>query len=341
MMGGRPLVTADESPGFQDDGALRMKPNTSVRSSDWLQRISDVHPSSPYRLPSWRWSLAQQIIENPHRRLRRFADAAVDRALAYQKEKALARYCAPAEHEALAATFPDLDAAFTLFASLPPPRRWEVEGRLLAAQPFEAIAARCSISHAAVAAYEALFFNVADRLHQRSYVLFQVIGQHLFGDLTASVPDPESLLKFFAYFGGSHVLDAVIGPLLGPAGGTSIPNDERTARLLRMAIAAYTVPVDQTTAAGLLRLATRLDELEREAASRVYVAVPLSLDVEDETSPASMTVGRTESVDSRCPGHRTAPLDEPPGADHGHEQAPDAIVPLPVPEPALAPRRAI
>jgi hypothetical protein len=54
--------------------------------------------------------------------------------------------------------------------------RTEREARLLVGQTCETIAARCDVPAEVVAAYEALFLNVAGRLQQRDAVMIGVFG---------------------------------------------------------------------------------------------------------------------------------------------------------------------
>jgi hypothetical protein len=130
-------------------------------------RPEDVQPSSPFRLPHWRWVLAQHLVASPRSRLRRLADGPVRRAAAYFRDIARGR---AQERSA------DVRTAAALWGDGAWPRRPEVEARLLAGQDDRAIAANCGLAPEAVAAYADLFYDVRPRLAVRSYVLHQVIG---------------------------------------------------------------------------------------------------------------------------------------------------------------------
>lgn len=75
--------------------------------------------------------------------------------------------------------------------------RAEVEARLLAGQPAEAIAARVGTSAEVLQAYEAVFFNVSDRLESTGWVIHQVIGPAIHRGMTDR--DHDVLLRLFAY----------------------------------------------------------------------------------------------------------------------------------------------
>jgi hypothetical protein len=55
-------------------------------------------------------------------------------------------------------------------------------------------------------AFEALFFSCRDRLEARDWIVTRAIG-------LPSVPDPNTLIKLFAFFGGVLVLEAILDHL--------------------------------------------------------------------------------------------------------------------------------
>lgn len=81
-----------------------------------------------------------------------------------------------------------------------------VQCRILARETDEQIARRHGTIPDAIRWYEALFFHVRDRLDNQDYIT-RII-------LHSSPPRPGGLhefaCKFFAYFGGSQVLDAIV-----------------------------------------------------------------------------------------------------------------------------------
>jgi hypothetical protein len=115
----------------------------------------------PLRPPSWRWGLASAYaaagVEDGDPGL---DDPWVRRALAFQQSVARSG----ADDAIGAGADPDVAAARALREAADPRKRWEAEARLLARQDDAAVAARCGLTPGAVAAYEALFFAVRDRL---------------------------------------------------------------------------------------------------------------------------------------------------------------------------------
>ena len=107
--------------------------------------------------------------------------------------------------EYMAEWMPGMFTAHSLYHGGPDPVRFEVDARILAKEPFDSIAKKCHLSVPAITAYEALFFNVLDRLEATSYIAHTVIGPKLHEGLTPS--DIDVLWKFYGYHGGSLVLD--------------------------------------------------------------------------------------------------------------------------------------
>ena len=177
---------------------------------------------------------------------------------------------------------PDVAAAVAIHEGEPTTRR-AVEAWLLAGEPIEAIARRCGVPVEAVAVYEALFFNVADRLTSTSYVLFCAIGPASYRGFDGD--DTGAVLKWFGYMGGPRVLDFLLespdapgGPV--PTEGHAIPPDEaaRSARLRRMALASRSIPINQSTAMRLIRLDALQQELGGAPSRSSSDALSASLD---------------------------------------------------------------
>jgi len=160
---------------------------------------------------------------------------------------------------------PDVAAAIAIHEG-EPTARLTIEARLLAGEPIEAIAGRCDVSVEAVEVYEQLFFNVSDRLANTSYILFHAIGAASYKGFAGD--DSGAVLKWFAYMGGSRVLDFLLGERdtpcdLLPTEGHAIPPDEavRSARIRRIALAAKALPINQSTAMQLVRLYVLQEQL--------------------------------------------------------------------------------
>jgi hypothetical protein len=139
-----------------------------------------------------------------------------------------------------------LSAARSLRFQGDPPQRLELEARLLAGETFDAIAEKCGVPADVGAAYEAVFFNVSERLQATDYILSQVIGERLY---VPGALRPDDFVKFSAYRGGPYVVDAMRGVIHGDlssrdgldrldAGG------DRLEQLFWRALATRNLPVD-------------------------------------------------------------------------------------------------
>jgi len=235
---------------------------------------AEVHPSSPYRRPDWRWRLVRHLAGSPLTPLWRCADTAVLRALDHLGRLDCCR--TPDERARAAARDPDVGAAAALAAGGPSDLTAEVEARLLAAQDDAAIAARVGLPAGVVAAYADLFFDVRPRLRARSYVYHTVLAP--LDDLGDGPADRARLWRFFGYAGGPAVLDAVLD---ATRGGTAAGGGLRAR--VDLLVAALRLPAAGAAGLKAVALAQRLDALEREGLPRhagsVFVPVAAGSDV--------------------------------------------------------------
>src|SRR5437868_4959423 len=129
---------------------------------DGLFHLLDFTEECPFRPVDWRWKRAEvlraEAIAPSERRDGRWVARAV------QFQAALAQATTEAARAALAERDPAVALAYRLWAQGEHPVRWHLEARLLTGEPHATIAARCRVDEAAVAAYDALFFNVTGRL---------------------------------------------------------------------------------------------------------------------------------------------------------------------------------
>jgi hypothetical protein len=107
--------------------------------------------------------------------------------------------------------------------------RTAVEARLLARQSPGSIAAACRLPLETVAAFEALFFNIVDRLDATDWIFAAALGS-----LHVPTPPEEQVSAFarhLAYFGGEAVADLVLPrlPRLCVAGGQPAMGRDGTA----------------------------------------------------------------------------------------------------------------
>ena len=173
-----------------------------------LLRYSLNHPCRP---PHWRWERARLIREHGKRISKRKESDHWVRAAVVLGHRLSAAHDDLDRADALEHAGP-LGLAYDLWdqpsgkVSFSP--RCELESRILCGQPFPDIAARLAVTPEVVTAFEAVFFNVLDRLNQPGYVLHQVIGPSI--HRTMSDSDFPVLLKAYGYFSkSSELVDAL------------------------------------------------------------------------------------------------------------------------------------
>jgi hypothetical protein len=176
---------------------------------------------------------------------------------------------------------PDISGALAIVEGEPTSRQ-TIEAWFLAGEPIEGVARRCGVPVEAAELYEQLFFNVTDRLENRSYVLFTAIGPATYEGF--DLDDPGAVLKWFAYTGGPRVLDFLLGELDTPCDplsteGHAIPPNEavRSARLRRIALAAKVLTVNQSNAMRVIRLYAFHQELLGPSGAEARDVLSLSL----------------------------------------------------------------
>jgi hypothetical protein len=225
----------------------------------------ELRPSSHCRPVDWRWHLAGRLAQGAL-----VPDSWVDQhILAARDFQVLLADAGEADLEYLAEWMPGLFTAHSLYQRGPDPVRFEVEARILAKESFDSIARKCQLSVPAITAYEALFFNVLDRLGVISYITHIVIGPKLHEGLTPS--DIDVLWKFYGYHGGSHVLDQLIygqndtqQPTCAAEVGRFIGADISATLAQKAAIAVRTMRLDDPRAVRtLFRIYHQLQESEK------------------------------------------------------------------------------
>lgn len=222
----------------------------SFRSPTRRLRFERDHAA---RKPSWRFDLAGELVGTGRRAPSKRADAML--AAVFDFRRRYDRRRDDTDLEAIGLLHPDLTRAFDLYirGGL---NRSELEARLLARQNDAEIAIAMNIPPGTVAAYEAAFFNVRDRLGSPYFVLLQAIPNH-FEKLLES--DTATILKLFGYFMGPVALDVMLKHAVDEAGRLRSPQlaslkteDERLAARAQTAVAAMTGPVDPKRMVELL-----------------------------------------------------------------------------------------
>jgi hypothetical protein len=165
-------------------------------------------PASPFCSPRWRWLRAKCAISLPAYELAELWDEkdwdddlidAVNYLLTQGRTD-------ENRHSALKA-FSDIGAAETLNGA-PSFKRTELEARLLAGEPHADISQKTRLSLGVVKRYAALFYDVAGRRTDKSYVFATLLRQGIHQEIRED--DVDSILKLFAIWGGGPMLEAGI-----------------------------------------------------------------------------------------------------------------------------------
>jgi hypothetical protein len=170
---------------------------------------------------------------------------------------------------------PALNEAFAVYHDGSTPTRWELEARILAGESDEVIGRQFSLQPEAVRWYEAIFFNVRDRLQAKSYITNHVIRLYQQGGNPGV--NLETLWKWYGYWGGSRVLDAIVSnfaALPQPTDSNQVEQyfDEQLKQAIkyRAAVATQAIPWDDPKwAPRILKIWLRMLEIEnRQSRSR-------------------------------------------------------------------------
>jgi uncharacterized membrane protein len=200
-------------------------------------------------------------------RLRRFDDEWTRRARRFQRE--MDRRGGDPEHPRLAKLDPAVLGALRLSRG-DERSRWEIEARLLAGQDSSGIAARTGVEAEIVTAFEALSYDVRDRLHASDWILAECLGLRAVTGYTES--DVDLIWKIFAYTFGPLGLDVLLDSLYGGSvSGIRVEGhgpETEYAHRLRVLIATMTLPKDEESALRVIQLAQRQSQVEREIADR-------------------------------------------------------------------------
>lgn len=228
--------------------------------------MSAAHPA---RAPDWRWSIVCGAVKRSGIAFCPVGDRLVQTGARFWKAWTMCR--SDAERQLVAEKLPTIAGAYQIFAGGSPSTRIGIEARVLANDAPGRIAQQAGLSGAVVRAYEALFYDVRDRLPCRDFILRSVIGL----DEVAAECQPAQVCKAMAYFGGPRVLDELLfatGKALGHAESATdvaaVLSEIARAQLRRSVASALTAasPGDRR---GLECLARVLAQMEsRDSAGR-------------------------------------------------------------------------
>jgi hypothetical protein len=261
--------------------------------SNEFKLYADFQRHNFFRTPTWRWERVLAMVDHPGapRRCTRRDDQFVRRARSFiLKWRDRGN---PREREELWWEEPGLYYAHDFERRRQqgqPGPALILEARLLAGQDPDDISLATGASPDAVRWFEQLFFNVADFLRHRDWIVQQVLmpafrrgpGHDLYGrpftpnvDLDIVRPFLDGSLKLFSYFGGPYVADAVIG---GLQAGRPCPSpddvsgwfDQTWMNIIRRrsAQAAGQFEINKYNVMQLFETHTRIIEIERSAESQ-------------------------------------------------------------------------
>ena len=232
----------------------------------------DCLRTNPLRRPDWKWQRAIGIHQGTHPPTTAKIDGPagsfmIRRAVRFLE--ALDRGRNDYQHLTLCADMPDLYWAYYAYSVHTAGMRKTLEAYLLTGATDQELAETIGMTPETIRAYEALFFNVRDKLRYREYILncaigTQAIQRGIHGNET------ELLWKLYGYFYGVHFLQALTGnataaPMHCSSASDVIAaaQDDAVSTLkLRAAVAAKTVGVNPSTQLALLDIFTKFVEIE-------------------------------------------------------------------------------
>jgi hypothetical protein len=265
------------------------------------------------RAPHWRWLRAIQIDAGGPRASRNTDGSGgfawIRRALRLKRRHAMAAN-RPHLLFALARGDRALFWAHSIWAEEKAPTRWAIEAHILAGESDDEIAKKVGCEPDVITAYEAVFFNVREKLEQIEYISNVVMGEAVARGITERQYD--LLWKLFGYRGGPHVLDAMVGKfsaLSKPQRPEEVSQFFQEAAINAMrhkaAVAALTVPINTHTQLPLLDAYVKYVEIERTTHSSQQAHVSIVQNIGAMLSALPFKVGT--KLDSA--GDKMVPFD--------------------------------
>lgn len=238
---------------------------------------------NPTRAPHWKW-LRAVAIDSGGTKASRYLDGGdgfkwIRRAIRLKRHHAMAGN-RPEILYNLVRLDSDLFWAHSIWADDKQPTRWEIDARILAGETNDEIAKKVGCEPGVVEAYEAVFFNVREKIDNAAYVVNVVMADSVTKGLTERQYD--LLWKMFGYRGGPHVLDAMISRFSAidkPQKPEEVSQFFQDSAINSMrhkaAVAALTVPINTHTQLALLDAYVKYVEIERttENAAKAQVGI--------------------------------------------------------------------
>lgn len=254
---------------------------------------------SPFRQTDWCWQRAKSIAENVGLPTTKRRDSPqgykwIRQAVTFIQR--LQQVESDRDRALLAEQQPDFFWAHWIYTTEANPQKYSIEAHILAQESDYDIGFRTGIAPAVITAYEALFFNVRDKLRHQQYILNCVIGP----DVHQTITEQKYFLlwKLYAYFLGPFVLEALESKFSNPTWcgdandvGAAVIEDAIGTLKLKAALAAKTVPINQTTQIALMEQFTKFVEVERNSDSEGKTQVQLLSHVDAMMSVLPFSVG--------------------------------------------------
>lgn len=169
------------------------------------------------RAPDWKWQRVKGIVDGTQAESTSLLDTPdgsswIHRALEFYNSYTCDSD--PLSNTELMTVYGDIYQAYRIYIDEDSLFRWELEASVLANVESAEIAVAVGSSESVIVAYEALFFDVRERLDRPAYIRNYVIGK----DVQAiDYKDYDKLWKHYAYDnGGYEVLKAVIKGSINP-----------------------------------------------------------------------------------------------------------------------------
>ena len=172
--------------------------------------LLQLREDSPLRPPDWRWQKVM-VYKEAGRRIPR---SKMDSLLSVISKFAILLDSCDDDFDLLdlSESYPDLCDAHMMYkhdGALS--SKWELEARLLARESYADICEKMHIPPSTIDLYEKVFFNVSDRINNKSWIINCIVGRAIHAGLTER--DYDLLWKMYGLFSGPMMLDVVLGKM--------------------------------------------------------------------------------------------------------------------------------
>lgn len=169
--------------------------------------LTQLRENSPLRPPDWRW----QKVAAYRQVGRRIPRSAGDKLLSklFRFSEAIDGCTDDFQLLEVYEQFPIVSDAYDIYKKeAATSTRWEIEARILAREDYDSISAKTSVPAETISIFEKGFFNVKDRLSNKSWVINSVIGRSVHVGMTER--DYDLLWKLYGLLGGPNMLDLIM-----------------------------------------------------------------------------------------------------------------------------------